>query len=385
MAAIPAQSPDMYAADTLTSNGNRIRTLYPQPENPETATPARPSTLSATPSGTPAAPSNLTATAVSTSSINLSWQNNANNATEIYVERSTDGRVFNVITVLGSFRTGMSDPGLTANTVYYYRVRAHNAAGYSGYSNVASARTFANSTPTPTPTASPSATPPNTFLTGLYAYYKLDEPGNSGAIDVAHGRDIVETPGQGIVGSDSGVINTCRYFPGNPCLFRQSWSDFSPGPNHFFATFWAKAGTLNQLNDASFVGKFGLPYGEWLVYFDIVTHKVKFTVTTDGSTARTVISTATINNTTSWYFVAAGWDGTNMKISVNGGPYATASFTGPVFIGTARFMLGSENGSQQWNGDIDEVAVWIGRSDLTISEVQQLYNSGAGLPFSSFR
>jgi len=242
-------------------------------------------------------------------------------------------------------------------------------------------------TPIPSPTATPSATPANTFLTGLYAYYKLDEPSNSGAIDAAYGRDLVETQGQGIVGSDAGVINTCRYFPGNPCLFRQSWSDFSPGPNHFFATFWAKARTLNQLNDASFVGKFGLPYGEWLVYFDIITHKVKFTVTTDGSmsTATTVNSTATIDNTTSWYFVAAGWDGTNMKISVNGGPYATASFTGTVFIGIAQFMLGSEDGSQQWNGDLDEVAVWMGRNDLTISEVQQLYNSGAGLPFSSFR
>jgi hypothetical protein len=103
------------------------------------------------------------------------------------------------------------------------------------------------------------------------------------------------------------------------------------------------------------------------------------------ATATTINSTTTIDNTTSWYFVAAGWDGTNVKISVNGGPYATASFTGPVFIGIAQFMLGAENGSQQWNGDLDEVAVWIGRSDLTISEVQQLYNSGAGLPFSSFR
>jgi hypothetical protein len=57
----------------------------------------------------------------------------------------------------------------------------------------------------------------------------------------------------------------------------------------------------------------------------------------------------------------------------------------PVFSGTgAEFSLGSENGSQPWNGDIDEVAVWIGRNDLTISEVQQLYNNGAGLPFRWF-
>ena len=52
-----------------------------------------------------------------------------------------------------------------------------------------------------------------------------------------------------------------------------------------------------------------------------------------------------------------------IKISVNGGPYVR---------------------SQPWNGQIDEVPIWIGRNDLTISEVQQLYNNGAGLPFSSF-
>jgi hypothetical protein len=144
---------------------------------------------------------------------------------------------------------------------------------------------------------------------------------------------------------------------------------------------------LNQFNDASFVGKFSFPYDEeWLVYFNIYTHVVRFTVTRDGSTFTSVDSTTTINDTTSWYFVAAGWDGTNIKISVNGGPYTTVSFTGPVFSGTgAEFCLSSENGSQQWNGDIDEVAVWIGRNDLTISEVQQLYNNGNGFPFSSFR
>jgi Concanavalin A-like lectin/glucanases superfamily len=247
-------------------------------------------------------------------------------------------------------------------------------------------------TVTPTTTATPTATPtptaaPNTFLTGLYAYYELDEPSGSGAIDSAYGRSLVQTNGQGIVGSAPGVINTSRYFPGSPFLFRQSYTDFSPGANHFFATFWAKAATLNQFNDASFLGKFGLPSdGEWLVHFDISTHKVRFVVTPDSSTGTAVESTTTIDNTTSWYFVAVGWDGTNIKISVNGESYVTASFAGPVFSGTgAAFCLGSENGSQQWNGDIDEVAVWIGRSDLTISEVQQLYNNGAGLPFSSFR
>ena len=223
----------------------------------------------------------------------------------------------------------------------------------------------------------------NTFLTGLYAYYKLDEASNSTAIDAANGRTLAQY--NGIVGSAAGVINTSRYFPGNACFTRGSRTDFAPGANHFFATFWTKAATLTYSYDASFLGRYSLPSAEWLVWFNSSTHKVRFSVSATGNTATTVDSTTALTNTTSWYFVAVGWDGTNIKISVNGGPYATASFAGPVFNGGgSNFVLGSENGGNPWFGEIDEVAVWIGRSDLTISEVQKLYNNGAGLSFSSF-
>jgi hypothetical protein len=226
----------------------------------------------------------------------------------------------------------------------------------------------------------------NTFLTGLYAYFKLDEASNSGAIDAANGRNLVQTQGVGIVGSAAGVINTSRAFPGTgACLFRQSFTDFAPGANHFFATFWAKAATLSQLNDASFLGRYSLPYAEWLVYFNDATKRARFNASPDGSSATTVEATTAFANTSNWYFFAVGWDGANIKISVNGGPYATARFAGPVYNGGgSRFFIGTEGGSQPWNGQIDEVAIWIGRNDLTISEIQQLYNNGAGLPFSSF-
>src|SRR5207237_38788 len=220
-----------------------------------------------------------------------------------------------------------------------------------------------------------------------YSYYKLDEASNSTAIDAANGRTLGQS--NGIVGSAAGVINTSRYFPGSASFFRESWTDFAPGANHFFATFWTKTATLTYSYDASFLGRYGLPYAEWLVWFNTSTHKVRFSVSATGNTATTVDSTTALTNTTSWYFVAVGWNGTNIKISVNGEPYVTSSFAGPVYYpfngGGSVFVIGSENGGNPWFGEIDEVAVWIGRNDLTISEVQQLYNNGAGLPFSSFQ
>ena len=235
----------------------------------------------------------------------------------------------------------------------------------------------------PVSTTKTFSTRNNTFLTGLYSYYKLDEASNSTAIDAANGRTLGQS--NGIVGSAAGVINTSRYFPGSASFFRESWTDFAPGANHFFATFWTKTATLTYSYDASFLGRYGLPYAEWLVWFNTSTHKVRFSVSATGNTATTIDSTTALTSTTSWYFVAVGWDGTHIKISVNGEPYVTASFAGPVFNGGgSKFVLGSENGSNPWVGEIDEVAIWIGRNDLTISEVQQLYNKGAGLPFSSF-
>ena len=225
----------------------------------------------------------------------------------------------------------------------------------------------------------------NTFLTGLYAYYKMDEASGSNAIDAAYGRKLLGN----VPGSAAGIINTSRSFPGNGGFFSSSHTDFSPGANHFFTTFWAKTATMTYLNDGGFVGKYSINVSpsdaEWLVYLDPASLKPKFDVSRDGSTAATVVATTAFANTTGWYFIAAGWDGTNIKISVNGGAYATTSFTGPVFSGnTISFCLASEGGATIFRGQMDEVAIWIGRNDLTISEVRQLYNNGAGLPFSSF-
>ena len=225
----------------------------------------------------------------------------------------------------------------------------------------------------------------NTFLTGLYAYYKLDEASGN-AIDASvNGRTLTA----GTAGSVAGIINTARSFPGsNAAVFTGATTSlFSPGFNHFFTTFWVKVATLSQTNtDTGLLGKMTFPSdAEWLVYYRSDNHKIRIGATTDSTTLIFTESTTALANTTSWYFVAAGWDGTNLKVSVNGEAYVTTSFAGPVFSAAGiKFTLSDEGGSNDLNGRIDEVAIWIGRNDLTISEVQQLYNNGAGLPFRSF-
>jgi len=91
-----------------------------------------------------ATPSGLSATAVSPNAINLTWSDNASDETNYRVERSLDGSSWAEIATIGAGSTSYGSVGLTANTRYYYRVRAYRSHGnrYSEFSAIASATTL---------------------------------------------------------------------------------------------------------------------------------------------------------------------------------------------------------------------------------------------------
>jgi fibronectin type 3 domain-containing protein len=95
----------------------------------------------------PAAPTNLNGNVVSGSEIDLSWTNNANNATAILVDRSSDGTHFTQIASISGTATTYQDTSLSPGNTYYYEVQATNAAGNSAFSNVISASTVVPPTP----------------------------------------------------------------------------------------------------------------------------------------------------------------------------------------------------------------------------------------------
>ncbi|MDB6029348.1 MAG: hypothetical protein JWM68_5571 [Verrucomicrobiales bacterium] len=94
------------------------------------------------PGSAPAAPSGLTATAISSSQINLSWTDNANNETGFTVSRGTNsGGPYTDIFTTAVNVTGYTNTGLASSTTYYYVVRAVNGVGSSALSAQASATT----------------------------------------------------------------------------------------------------------------------------------------------------------------------------------------------------------------------------------------------------
>ena len=92
----------------------------------------------------PVDPTNLAATAASSSQINLSWTDNSSNETGFSIESCKGPTCTNFVQIatVGANVTTYSNTNLKANTTYRYRVRAYNAAGNSGYSNIATATTL---------------------------------------------------------------------------------------------------------------------------------------------------------------------------------------------------------------------------------------------------
>ena len=104
------------------------------------------------PTAPPAAPSILAAVAPFPTQVVLNWTDNASNEDLFSVERSPDGNSgWTEIGQASANAQSFIDNSVSANSTYYYRVRAFNSfngGSYSGYTNVASA----TATPFPTGT-----------------------------------------------------------------------------------------------------------------------------------------------------------------------------------------------------------------------------------------
>ncbi len=103
---------------------------------------------------TPAAPSGLSARSVAYNQVSLGWLDNANNESGFKLERSSDGVAFTEVATLGADTSSYTDGSVNARSTYYYRLRAYNSAGSSGFSNAINVTTpDAPPPPPPPPTA----------------------------------------------------------------------------------------------------------------------------------------------------------------------------------------------------------------------------------------
>lgn len=109
---------------------------------------------------TPATPTNLQATCPTSTSVQLTWEDNATGEDTYYVERNDGG--WHVIATIAANSTSHTDT-VTCDTAYLYRVRCKTGVIYSGYATLSETITCT------CPVSSPPAP------TGLYVACRADK------------------------------------------------------------------------------------------------------------------------------------------------------------------------------------------------------------------
>ena len=171
-------------------------------------------TLSATLPGAPAAPSALAATVASSSEIDLRWTDNSGGiATGFAIDQATSSDFSQGLTTatVGAGVTTYSATGLSADTTYYYRVRAIDAAGDSANSSTVSATTLPAASSGLTATATSSSqidlnwTNTATNLTG----FQIDQATNSA---FTQGVTMVTVAGNVTSYNETGLSSDTTYY-----------------------------------------------------------------------------------------------------------------------------------------------------------------------------
>lgn len=82
----------------------------------------------------PVAPTNINVQPVSHNKLNVTWADNSNNETGFEIYRSaTSNGVYSIVKTVGANVINYTDTALAPQTTYYYRVKAINAYGDSGF------------------------------------------------------------------------------------------------------------------------------------------------------------------------------------------------------------------------------------------------------------
>jgi hypothetical protein len=307
----------------------------------------------------PTAPSNLTATGASSSQINLSWTASTDNVgvTGYYVQRCSGSGCTNfaqVASVSGA-TTAYSDTGLAASTSYSYRVEATDAAGnLSGFSNTTSATTGA-STGTP----------------GLVAAYDF----NAGS-----GTTVSDLSGNGNTGTIVNATWTTSGKYGSALSF--NGTNAQVVVNDSASLHLTTAVTLE-----AWVNPSSAPTG-WqdVIYKPVDNYFLEASSTNGNKPGTGVLLTSSAEPITygstqlaanTWAHLAMTYDGTTLKIYVNGALVTSTTQSGTITTSTNALQIGGDTiYGQYFKGLIDEVRIY----NVALTQAQIQSDMATALP-----
>jgi len=277
-----------------------------------------------TPISPPDAPSNLVASVVSSSEVDLTWQDNSDNETGFKIERKEGAGSFVQIDTVGANVTTYPDAGLKDDVIYCYRVQAYNATGDSAYSNE------------------------SCVCCGPVGYWQFEEGAGSTASDSSpYGNDGV------IYGAIWGTS-----IDGSGALSFDGVNDYVQVPDD------ASLGITDAITIEAWVMYDQIPTG--LDYACVVNKdgayllrvrdsRIQFYLCLDGGWRALYGDTATLT-TGVWYHIAGVYDGTQMRVYLNGILDGSRGGTGLIDTSTSPLHIGRRLAGYL-NGTVDEVRI----------------------------
>ena len=219
---------------------------------------------------------------------------------------------------------------------------------------------------------------------GLLAYYEMDETGGDRA-DVSGTNTLVDNGG---VDFTAGIINNASSFAGDSLYLSTGTYISSTGTVSRSGTFTAiSVSAWVKTTDSGVglnVGNFAVTASPECVRLITVGADAVFQIeeTGGGGVDHNASSSGVTVNDGNWHHILGTWDGTTQTVYVDGVAVGTNSYSGAC-VYKAQFQVGISNSADAPStAAIDEVGVW--NVCLTGSNALQLYNSGAGQPFSAF-
>lgn len=217
-----------------------------------------------------------------------------------------------------------------------------------------------------------------TFPTGATAFWKLGEAAGNNRVDFYTGNDLVENGGT--VGSRTGAVGDAADFV--PADF--NWlevadsADISMGADvDFSISFWFRSDAAPSFHYIFAKDNAGGSTPEYEMRLLTDGGALRFTLFSSGGVATPFDTTATFTSGVT-YHVVVTYDQSNIKTYVNGSLDSTQANTTDCRDTTSPLAIGTSLGNGTWfDGFVDALGIW--QRALSLSEVQDLYNSGAGL------
>lgn len=211
------------------------------------------------------------------------------------------------------------------------------------------------------------------LTTSLEAYWPCDEPSGD-LLDSHNSYDLAES---GTLGTDSGVVSTARSIAGTGYFYLSGAGNIALWEPKRTRTYAGWVYSSNVASDLYLSSSFSAT-----VYFRLYTisGNVFFDVLdTTGSHISVQATTFGAISTNTWYYISCDMDSSTGEIGISiNGQRDSATVTNGINIGGGAATL--RLGASQMR--VDEWSLWDGRV-LTTSELNALYNAGAGRAYSS--